>query len=490
MSRSVIFNLLAAWGLALGVGAFVVAVAPGVPSTAPVAEASPLDASVTAATESVPAAIDYGKLVDGLRVGLVPDFGAGTQPATPAAGGPIGGGRPGPDFVPGGKFPMRLGLDNQHAAAADFKGAFVWVFVAAGKGVGYYTEAIPLGKYLKNGKLPGESTTQIAVDLADLEVYPYARDVALKDGYPAAQVKSSGRLTKLLPVGVVRMRCMVYLPATETLVQGNTVKVTLGEPTLSALDPAQRKALVDGLLAGFHGDPYAGDAAHKRALRLGPELLPDLLTAMDDPALSDAGKQWLAASVCDLGAGNADAVRKLTQWLNKGQAATVIAYYGPRVKSPALDAAILGVARKDAGVASWAARGYAGRNDAKVRADLTAQVLADGDAVARGNLAEGLVVHPGPDEIAALTKLLADTSAPVRIAAAKAIGKAKLDDHAVDAALIQVLKTGDDGSFAAASGALAAICGKPDAPTLDAAPDAARKVTIVEYYQRWLDTHR
>lgn len=432
-----------------------------------------------ATVPGVPVPMEYGKLTEGLRVGLVLRSEKGEVPG---------------NLVPGGRITAVLGLDNQHGADLDLTGAFAWVFVGVNKEMGYFTEKLALDA---GRKLAGESQKEIGWELADLRVIPYDKELKVVEGYPTSTepLTAKGALTKILLVGSVRLRVMVYVPATKMLVQGNTVKLTLGEPNLAELSPEQRKALVEALLAQFRRDAFAGDAAHKRAVRLGKDLLPDLLGEMEDPKLSEAGQQWLAASVCDLaaletGENQQRAVEKICRWLEQGKGAAVIAYYGPKVKNQKLDRAILEAAAENPGVASWAARGYAGRREGKVRADLTRQVLAKGDGTARANLAEALVISPGKEEIAALVKLLGDAEARVRVATADVIAKTKLKEEVLIGALVKALDFKDETTRGAACVALEIVTGRVSAKGRwgdEAAGTQAQKQAIIADWREWYE---
>lgn len=350
------FVVLGGWVVVSMLGAQILA-------DSPVASTQPATQPAT----SQPAMITWGKLdaASGLRSAIF------LPPTTP--------------LVPGEKLPLIFNLDNQRAAAAKLKGSFTWFFVAINKETGYYTEQLPVDSAQPAGlgeSLAGESIADLTLDISTLKIFPYDKSLVLAEGYPAPATPAvpQGILSKFLPVGTVRVRAMTYLPATKTLLISNTLPIQIGEPDLAKLTPAQRQVIVTALLQQYHGDPFAGNNAYKRALKLGPTLLPEVTAALADPQLSPAGKQWLAATVCDLTAAalaKADAVNvanaqvaitHLKQWLEQDICGDVIAYYGPHAKNEKLDAAIRAAAKKNPNVAHWAAEGFNNR-DNPVRAN-------------------------------------------------------------------------------------------------------------------------
>ena len=330
------------------------------------------------------------------------------------------------DATKGGPLHVVADLRNVSDAKVPVTQIRVWLMLAQGPSLVFYTA--PYAAAPKS--LDGGQAMEIPFEASDLNAFKYVADLVIRDGMPmppnlkAPAPKPVGTLAEVLPTGVVKLKAFVVVEekvaeaagAAEAggdskgktdVIASATLSIKVAELAAgdwSHLNDAAKQAFFAELTADFHGDAVAGQNAHDRAVKVGKEITPQLLTLLDDKEVSSAGHMWLAATLVDLHDDRAiDALVKILE--KGGAAAAVVAYHGPKIKNAKLTAAIERVAAttKDASLTAWAVRGL-GINGEKTDAALLEAMATHSDAAGRAEAAEILAGHPVSQGAAAARK--------------------------------------------------------------------------------------
>lgn len=363
----------------------------------------------------------------------------------------------------GGQLPLRLIVKNESPAALPAANLTAWILLAKDKENAWYSERIRLDQ-IKDcpPQFPAGKERELTLDLSTLNALVMKKGLQMQAGYPTPpageQPTAAGAMGKLLSESAYKARFTLILPK-EISVVSNPMTLVVGPPVISTLPPEKRKALLDDLIAQFNKGAFGGQAAHRRAVLIGPEAVDPITAALAKPGVPPESKMWLTTALIDIG--DPRAVETLIKLLDDGAARTVIAYHGPKLNNPKLDRAIEAAAASsnEPAFVAWAARGAAAHGSGFPE-KLVALALKSTDPRARAEIAQVLLRDPTGKHLDDLLLLLKDPDMRVRSAVAKAIGASTLKEKKVIAALVGALDSSDDAARSALCAALGALTGQ------------------------------
>ncbi|HEY3319366.1 MAG TPA: HEAT repeat domain-containing protein [Planctomycetota bacterium] len=266
------------------------------------------------------------------------------------------------ELTAGAKFEIRLSLRNQGAAAVTLpagKDVFGWLFISQQSDEGkkaYFTDKLLVTEGIE---WPAELKTDKVVefkprDLGEASVYKFEKGLKMSGGYPVApdggEFKAAGKLGALMSPGKASGKLFLFFPAKDApmLLTSNTFEFEITSPDLTKLSPEARKTVVKELLAQFDRDPFGGKAAHERAVKLGKQIVPDLVAAMKEKR-PDHSRMWIATTIADIPCPEATAECIALLQDPQSDLRSVIAYHGVKQNDPKLDAALLAAGKKAKG---------------------------------------------------------------------------------------------------------------------------------------------
>ena len=402
----------------------------------------------------------------------------------------------------GGKFVFQCALRNNGSAPialGDPKKIFGWLFIAMGKKKkNLYTDRVYLAQEMTSNWLEGGKTYNFKpLDLTETKVFAFQQGMKVADGYfvpakGAEEPQPVGTLTKSLAIGQLQAKLMLHLPREgepPLLLASNTVDVLVHPPEMNALPPEHRKAFVEQLLARFDKDAWAGMAAHHDAVRLGKDVVGDLIAGLGSarPAHS---LMWMATAVCDIPCPEAgEGLVKLLEGSNPS-ITHVIAYHGPKQKNEKLDQAIIAKvqARKDARMTALAVLGFMGARGV-VPDEILKVGLESDDPRARGTVVEAFASHAGEANVLRAVALLKDKDEKVRGVAARVLGGMNNRSGTVIAALVEALDTPGDYARHRICEALSALAEK-DLPYDPKADEQARQKVVTQWKAWWAQVRK
>lgn len=239
---------------------------------------------------------------------------------------------------------------------------------------------------------------------------------------PDSPPKPVGKLCELLAPGKAMAKMYLCIPRAgdkTLLVSSNTLELFVAPPQLSKLSAEKRKAFIADLLKKFDKDAFAAQAAHDVAVKIGRDILPDLIAAVKVETRPDFSRLWIATALADIP--DPSAVEALISLLEEsGGVRQVVAYHGPKQKSEKLDKAITAKAlgSKDAGFVSMAMLGFMVHRGLPSD-DLVRAGLENPDSKVRFAAANALGRMAGEEAVARLEQLTADKDPRVRTTAKK-----------------------------------------------------------------------
>jgi len=215
------------------------------------------------------------------------------------------------DATKGGPLHVVADLRNVSDAKVPVTQIRVWLMLAQGPSLVFYTA--PYAAAPKS--LDGGQAMEIPFEASDLNAFKYVADLVIRDGMPmppdlkAPAPKPVGTLAEVLPTGVVKLKAFVVVEekvaeaagAAEAggdskgktdVIASATLSIKVAELAAgdwSHLNDAAKQAFFAEMTADFHGDAVAGKNAHDRAVKVGKEITPRLLTLLDDKEVSSAG---------------------------------------------------------------------------------------------------------------------------------------------------------------------------------------------------------
>ena len=413
---------------------------------------------------------------------------------------------PAAPFKAGEKFRFQVTLRNVASEAVnlgDTKKAFVWFMISLGGGSDkklIYTQKVLALADLKTNWLEGGKTLAVpAVEINELKAFDYQAGMKVQGGYiTGEEPKTIGSPGRLIPPGTIKGKALLYLVRTDEpslLLVSNLADILVQPPMLSSLQPADRLAFINQLLARFDRDAWSGQAAHKEALALGKEIVPDLLEALTKPRPAHS-QMWLATAVCDIP--DAKAAEGLAKLMDSPSAAItyVIAYHGPKQKSAELDKAIVAKvvaaqkaavepaqAAQSARMTALAIQGFLGARGA-VPEEILKIGLDSPDERVRAEVVRAFAQTASPDSVRRIASLLADKNERVRMTAARVLAGMKNDSPEVLSRLVAALDLEGEQARQAVCQALVGL-GRKDLPYDPKATPAQRNETI-KAWKEWL----
>ena len=397
-------------------------------------------------------------------------------------------------FKVGQPFRFQVALRNVASEAVnlgDTKKAFVWFMIAlGGERKAIFSDKVHAAAEIKSNWLEGGKRLDLPViQINDLAAYDYQAGMKVLGGYVTGEMpKSIGSMGRAIPAGTIKARALVYLDRGEQpaiLLVSNTADVLVQPPALASLDGADRLAFVNQLLGRFDKDAWAGMAAHKDAVALGPQIVPDLLEALAKPNRPAHAQMWLATAVCDIR--DPKAAAGLVKLLAgpAGSATHVIAYHGPKQHDAELDKAIVAkvTSAGDARMTALAILGFL-----NTRGSVPPEILKVGldsdDPRVRSQVISAFAQTADPAAVRRTAELLADKNERVRMTAARVLKGMKNNSPEVFARLVAALDVEGDQARAAVCDALSALSGKT--MPYDAQAAAAQKAATIKAWKEWL----
>ncbi|HOD82162.1 MAG: hypothetical protein BWX88_02499 [Planctomycetes bacterium ADurb.Bin126] len=382
-------------------------------------------------------------------------------------------------------------VGSEAVSLGDTKKAFVWFMIALGSDrKAIFSEKVPAAAELKSNWLEGGKRLDLPpIQVNDLAAYDYQAGMKVLGGYVTGELpKSVASMGRAIPAGTIKARALVYLDRGDqpsVLLVSNTADVLVQPPALASLDGAERLAFVNQLLARFDKDAWAGMSAHRDAVALGPQIVPDLLEALAKPGRPAHSQMWLATAVCDIR--DPKAAAGLVKLLAGPVCSVthVIAYHGPKQQDAALDKAIVArvVEVGDARMTALAILGFLG-----ARGSVPPEVLKIGldsdDPRVRAQVISAFAQTADPAAVRRTADLLGDKNERVRITAARVLKGMKNNSPQVLARLVGALDMEGDQARAAVCDALSALSDK--AMPYDAKAAPAQKAATVKAWKDWL----
>ena len=333
------------------------------------------------------------------------------------------------------------------------------------------------------------------MDFAPVLLHPYSKGVKFLSHHVTGKGSippAAGKLSDVLGPGKASVQYMLYLPRKDdspVALKSDFLSVLIGPPDLKKLSASARKAFVDELIAGFGGDPFAGQSAHRIATSLGSEIVADLIAATKKPSVKGAGRLWLVTSLADIrGKRCAAALVKLID--EGGSISHVVAYHGPKQHNAALDKIIIarGSESKDPRLTALAMLGFmvfrrqapAGLIDAGISSD---------DPRVRTTVVAALSQTASVENVQGLVLLLKDRQVRVRSAAAKALGAMGNRHATVIGGLVAALEFPGDQGRKDICQALSRLSGR-SGPYDPKASEAAKRKVITTWERWWASVRK
>ncbi len=364
----------------------------------------------------------------------------------------------------GGKIAATVELRNTGDTPIELTSLKLWFMVAQGKSKVFFTASQPASPKIS---LDAGTATSLPFDPSALDAFTYDPALQLVSGIPTAPAntdapKKLGALADILPTGRIRAKAfLVFTTAIEKknitdVVPSNSLDVTVDDGDFAKLSDAAKKSTLDDLIRAFHADAVTGKNAHAQALKLGAPAVQPLIDALADKDLTPPGRMWLVATLIALG--DKRAVDPLIAQLDNPDAAQVIAYHGPKLKSPKLTAAIEKTAAKsnDPKLVAWAARGL-GNAGKPLSASMLETMVKQSDPEGRAEAVVILLEQSDKSAIPLLVQLIADPQSAVRVYTIQRIAFAKRTDAPLLDAIRQAQKNPDEKTAAAAKAALKSL---------------------------------
>ncbi|MBL7220296.1 MAG: HEAT repeat domain-containing protein [Phycisphaerae bacterium] len=354
------------------------------------------------------------------------------------------------------------------------------VFPGAGKVRGAWPESLASGGQLE---LAG-------MDFSDILLHPYSRGVKFLAHHVTGKgsiPEAAGKLRDVLVIGKVSVQYMLYLPRkgdSPIVLKSDFLTVMIGPPDIKSLSPPRRKAFISGLIAGFRGDAFAGQAAHGIATSVGSEILDDLIAATKDPAIKGAGRMWLATTLADIRDKRSAVVLVKLIDGSDGGVRHVVVYHGPKQRNSELDSVIVARAlkSKDARMTVLAMLGFMVFRGEVPRKLLDAGIDSD-DPRVRTTVVAALSKTASIKNVQGLVSLLKSKEQRVRSAAAKALAAMGNRQAVVVGALVEALSLEGDQAHGDVCNALGKLTGQELPYDRDASVDKKREV--IAKWGRW-----
>ncbi len=400
----------------------------------------------------------------------------------------------------GGKIAFTLSLRSaagQPVALPPVAEVYGWALFAQSTGGtkrAFWSQKVYFATNVKDWpkEVAGEKPLTVAgIDLASSDAFASEDGKRLLMAYVKGEdagAKPVGKMNKVLSTGRWMVKFMVRVPvagAAPAVVTSSAAEVLVQPPDLKTLSPEARAAFEADLLKQYNRDAWSGQQAHDTAVRLGPDVLPELLKAAFDTSRPPHARLWLVTSLADIHDERAvDALIKLLDDPMDG-VRSVVAYHGEKQNSPRLDAAIIAkvTASKDGGLAAWAALGFMIHRGTVPEAVLKAG-LESSDPQARAKVAETLAQHASERNVMRLAELLGDKDERVRSMAASLLEKCDNRSPGVLGALVKALDLPGESARKKMCEALSKFSGqsRPYDPSAD---QATRDRTIAEWKAWW-----
>lgn len=386
------------------------------------------------------------------------------------------------------KLAIHIALRNNTTSAMDVKEAFGWILLVQGRESALFSEKVPLAdeKSWPAQLAPG-ATAEIDVALSSRKAFAFAKGLKLASGYPepeqgGAAPRELDATGKAIPQGKIIARWTLVLP------RNAGPLILMSNPVAFEVTPPARPWVNPELVEKFRRDAFAAKAAHDQAVQIGPSILPDLVEIASDASFPGHGRMWAATAMIDLK--DDKAVDPLVKLVESGDGAvgSVIAYHGAKLKNAKLTDAILARAGsgKDPEFTAWAARGMTTFAAGEFPDKLIDIALKSSEPRARAEVADVLAGRQARH--ADLLNLLKDDHELVRLAAARAIGQAKLKSPQAISALIIALDKPSDASRQGICEVLTTLTGREG--KYDAKASAAEKQKVVDGWKQWWATQK
>ena len=401
--------------------------------------------------------------------------------------------------VIGGKFVVGAAIRNVAGGAVkmpDADGVFGWLILQQEKSQ-FFTQRINLVRDAKKWpkELAGDKRIDLGTfDLSSSVAYRYHKGLKFLEEYKAnRQLKEppAGPVNNIFKTGKVMGRLYVYMEPVgrATLLKSNVVEINFAPPDFAGLSEKEKIAFVDRLLRQFDKDAWAGQTAHRTAVRVGKGLIPFLLKAVFQTKRPRHSRIWITVALADMPDDRcAEALIKL---LRDGVVQVYVAYHGPKQRHKKLDDAITARAEqlKAERFTGYALLGYlAFRKTASPK--LLKLGLDSPDARTRAAAAETLKTIGGSSStIQPLIKLLEDEDPRVRATAARVLGYINNRSPQIISALVVALDAGDDLVCKRICTALRHLTDK-DIPYDPNAPHSEKEKTIRTWKDWWKKTNR
>ncbi len=403
------------------------------------------------------------------------------------------------------KLDIRLrNVGDQAVQMPPAKDLFAWLFLVqkdAGAVKAYFTAKVHLAaktntntknfpQVLAGGKVHSFGT----IDLAGSEAFTYRRGLKVAGGYPVAPRGSeppatAGTCAQVLRMGSAKVRLMLYLPdknGSPRLLRSNTLTIEIGPPKFGKLSAGARKKFLADLLKRFDSDAWSAKQAHGTAVKVGPDIVEDLASAVMVRKRPAHSRMWLATALCDIRSDNKKAIDTLIALLDETLhgVRNVVGYHGPKQRNARLDKALIREAatNKKPTLTAWIVRGF-GTFRKDVPEKLIEAGLASDEPKARAAAAGALAKKTSDRRVEKLLKLLKDSDQQVRGVAAASLAKIKAGTPAVIGALIAALDMPGEMAHYRICSALLVLTGKKI--PYDPAADKAVKSKTVRAWKDW-----
>jgi hypothetical protein len=256
----------------------------------------------------------------------------------------------------------------------------------------------------------------------------------------------------------LRLQVMVYLSATggeKLLLRSAPVNVEL--QARATTRPVNDGGLAE-LAAQYRRSAFAAKAAHERAVKMGVAARETAAQVARDPSSPDFAREWALATIAEIGGEESAAI--LIERLQGRLSDHLIAYYGPALRSKALDAALeeRAAAPKSQEYLAWLARGYV-RARRPLPDDLAQKATTSEEPRARLEVADALAASRSPAHHALLARLIKDDVPAVRGKATEAAARHGRKEPMVLNALVESLDLPGEGMQTVACDALSQLTG-------------------------------
>ncbi len=356
----------------------------------------------------------------------------------------------------GGELTLSLRLRNAGRTPVELPkapaGLRAWVVLVYGRDRAFVSAPLELTVRCLPATLGRDEPLDLGqADAAAVGAYPYRMrktlyEAYLKPGEPAGLPEPPGTLREQLAAGEARAKVMLFFAREEggnLALASNTLALEVLPPKLSSLSAAERKTYVAGLLAKFDRDAFGGKAAHGIAVKIGREIVPDLIEAVEVAKRPTHSRMWLTAALADIP--SPKSARALEALLEDRHAGVrhVAAYHGPKQRAKSLDAAIIAAGARpgDPALTARALTGFLVHRGRAPQKLLSASVESD-DPRVRSAVAAALSKQGGQTNLLRLVKRLEDEDERIRAAAAASLGAIGNRDRRIIAALREARRKG------------------------------------------------